>query len=111
MVADPRLFALPHWPEPWPAMRVEQRNSTAYRMCLVASGAFDAAVTLVQKHDWDLAAADLIASEAGCFVGDHTGRPLSSTIGREPIQANLICAAPGLAPLILERVSHIAVPT
>ncbi len=110
MVADPRLFGLAHWPKPWPAMRVEQRNSTAYRMCVVASGDFDAAVTLVQKHDWDLAAADLIATEAGCFAGDHTGSAFAYN-GVRPVQANLICAAPRLAPLILERVSHIAVAT
>src|SRR5688572_14954231 len=29
---DPRLFAHPRWPTPWPEMRVSQRNSTAYRM-------------------------------------------------------------------------------
>lgn len=110
MVADPRLFSLPHWTAPWPEMRVAQRNSTAYRMCLVACGAFDAAVTLMPKHDWDLAAADLIAEEAGCFVGNHTGAPFVYN-GLRPVQANLICAAPGLAPLILERVSHIAAPT
>ncbi|MGH6963836.1 MAG: 3'(2'),5'-bisphosphate nucleotidase CysQ [Phenylobacterium sp.] len=110
MVADPRLFTLPRWREPWPPMRVAQRNSTAYRMCLVASGAFDAAVTLMSKHDWDLAAADLIAGEAGCFVGDASGAAFVYN-GVRPVQANLICAAPGLAPLILERVSHIAAPT
>jgi len=110
MVADPRLFTQPHWPKPWPGMRVEQRNSTALRMCLVAAGVFDAAVTLMQKHDWDLAAADLIAGEAGCFVGNHTGAAFLYN-GVKPLQANMLCAAPGLAPLILERVSHIAAPT
>ena len=110
IVADPRLFTLAHWPRPWPAMRVEQRNSTAYRMCLVGSGAFDAAVTLGQKHDWDLAAADLIAGEAGAFVGNHTGAPFVYN-GVRPVQSSLICAAPRLAALILERVSHIAAPT
>ena len=109
MVADARLFTLPHWPTPWPAMRVEQRNSTAYRMCLVASGAFDAAVTLIPSHDWDLAAADLIAGEAGCFVGNHAGAAFVYNQAR-PMQANLVCTAPGLAPLILERLSHIAAP-
>lgn len=107
MAGDPRLFPHPSWPIPWPQMRVEQRNSTAYRMCLVASGAFDAAVAPVPKHDWDVAAADLIASEAGCFVGDHTGRGFSYN-GPAPLQPSLICATPGLAPLILERVRHIA---
>jgi myo-inositol-1(or 4)-monophosphatase len=107
MVGDPRMFQHPAWPIPWPQMRIEQRNSTAYRMCLVAAGAFDAAVALVAKHDWDLAAADLIATEAGCFVGDHLGRPFAYN-GEKPVQRSLVVAAPELAPLILERVRHIA---
>lgn len=109
MAGDPRLFPHPRWPVPWPRMRVEQRNSTALRMCLVAAGAFDAAVAPVSKSDWDVAAGDLIASEAGCFVGDHTGAAFRYNRAR-PAQASLICAAPALAPLILERVRHIGQP-
>jgi myo-inositol-1(or 4)-monophosphatase len=107
MIGDPKMFQHAEWPTPWPDMRIEQRNSTAYRMCLVASGAADAALAFAPKHDWDLAAADLVATEAGGFVGDHTGqafrynRPLA-------MQRSLVCAAPSLAPLILERVRHIA---
>jgi myo-inositol-1(or 4)-monophosphatase len=109
MVGDPRMFTHPSWPRPWPAMRVEPRNSTAYRMCLVASGDFDAAIALVAKADWDLAAADLIAREAGAFVGDHQGHGFVYN-GENPAQKSLLCATPGLAPLILERVRHIAIP-
>ena len=107
MVGDIRMFQHPAWPTPWPPMRVEARNSTAYRMCLVASGAFDGALALVRKSDWDLAASDLIASEAGAFVGDHRGQPFAYN-RPEPWQPSLLCAAPRLAPLILERVRHIA---
>jgi myo-inositol-1(or 4)-monophosphatase len=107
MVGDPRMFKHPAWPIPWPEMRVEPRNSTAYRMCLVAAGAFDGALALVEKSDWDLAAADLIATEAGCFVGDHLGRPFAYN-GPRPAQHSLVVAAPRIAPLILERVRHIA---
>ena len=107
MVGDIRMFQHPAWPTPWPPMRVERRNSTAYRMCLVAAGAFDGALALVRKSDWDLAAADLIASEAGAFVGDHLGQPFRYN-RPEPWQPSLLCAAPRLAPLILERVRHIA---
>jgi len=107
MVGDIRMFQHPAWPTPWPPMRVESRNSTAYRMCLVASGAFDGALALARKHDWDLAAADLIASEAGAVVGDHLGEGF--TYNRpNPWQRSLLCAAPRLAPLILDRVRHIA---
>lgn len=109
MVGDARMFAHPSWPAPWPDMRIEARNSTAYRMCVIASGAFDATLALVPKFDWDLAAADLIAREAGAYVGDHLGRPFVYN-GVKPAQPSLVCAAPRLAPLILERVRHIALP-
>lgn len=109
MVGDARMFRHPEWPTPWPDMRIEARNSTAYRMCLVAAGRFDAALALVAKADWDLAAADLIAAEAGAFVGDHTGAPFAYN-RRIPAQPSLLCAAPALAPLIMERVRHIAIP-
>ena len=106
MVGDPVVFGHWSWPEPWPAMRIEQRSSTAYRMCLVASGDFDAAVAPLRKSDWDVAAGDLIAREAGCFVGDHTGEGFRYNRAR-PSQASLICCTQALAPLILERVGHI----
>lgn len=106
MVGDPLVFGHWSWPQPWPPMRVEQRSSTAYRMCLVAAGDFDAAVAPVRKSDWDVAAGDLIAREAGCFVGDHTGEGFRYNRAR-PSQASLICATPALAPLILPLVRHI----
>ena len=107
MIAHPKMFRHEDWPKPWPDMVIARRNSTAYRLCLVASGAADATVTFAAKHDWDLAAADLIAGEAGAYVGDHTGRPFTYNQA-VPMQPSLVCAAPALAPLILERVRHIA---
>jgi myo-inositol-1(or 4)-monophosphatase len=106
MTGNVELFSHPRWPKPWPAMRIRWRSSTALRMCLVASGRFDAAVVPAMKHDWDVAAGDLIAREAGCWVGDHHGRGFRYN-GVKPAQASLVCAAPALAPLILERVRHI----
>ncbi|WP_340645187.1 3'(2'),5'-bisphosphate nucleotidase CysQ [Phenylobacterium sp.] len=107
MIGDERMFLHPSWPEPWPSMRIEARNSTAYRMCLVAAGTFDAAIAIVRKSDWDLAAADLIAREAGAYCGDHLGKPFAYNQAN-PSQPSLVCAAPRLAPLILNRVGHIA---
>ena len=66
-VGDARLIEGPHWAEPWPSVRFEKRNALAYRMALVAAGAFDAAIALTPKWDWDVAAGSLIAEEAGCF--------------------------------------------
>jgi myo-inositol-1(or 4)-monophosphatase len=109
MAGDPNLFRSPRWPRPWPPMRVESRNSTALRMCLVAAGVFDAAVAPVAKADWDVAAGDLIASEAGCFVGDHTGAGFSYNRA-DPRQRSLVVATPALAPLILAQLRPIGQP-
>lgn len=109
MLGDARMFLDPRWPSPWPPMRVETRNSIAYRMCLVASGAFDAAVALSAKNEWDLAAADLICAEAGALVTDHRGRSFVYN-DANPRAPSLVCAAPAVHPLILRRVEHIELP-
>jgi len=109
VLADERLFTHPVWPEPWPPLRITQRNALAYRMALVAAGTFDAALSMTRKHEWDLAAGALIAAEAGAVVSDHKGRPL---VFNTPAAAcpSLVCAAPGLAPLILARTRPIDLP-
>jgi myo-inositol-1(or 4)-monophosphatase len=58
---------------PWPPMHVQNRNSVAYRLVLVADGGADASVSLTSKRDWDLAAADVILSEAGGRLTDASG--------------------------------------
>lgn len=109
MLGDAAMFVHPAWTRPWPAMRVESRNSIAYRVCLVAAGAFDAAVALSPKSEWDLAAADLIRAEAGACLTDHRGQGFryNRPIPRVP---SLVCANTTLQPLILERVGHIDLP-
>ncbi len=110
VLADARLMEGPHWPEPWPPMRYEKRNALAYRMALVASGAFDAAIALTPKWDWDVCAGALIATEAGARVSDHHGRPWLFNRA-DPRQASLVCAAPALHPLILRRTGPIPLAT
>ena len=53
------------WRQPWPKLNISQFNSVALRICLVASGRFDFTITTRRKREWDLAAADLIVTEAG----------------------------------------------
>ncbi len=110
MLGDETMFAHPAWAEPWPPMRIEARNAIAYRMALVASGAFDAAVALSPKHEWDIAAGALIAHEAGATVCDHKGRPLGFN-GPSASCPSLVCCAPALAPLILARTRPIDLPS
>jgi myo-inositol-1(or 4)-monophosphatase len=110
MLGDAKMFAHPAWPKPWPPMQIEQRNAIAYRMALVACGAFDAAVAMSPKYEWDLAAGVLIANEAGAVAVDHKGRDLCfNTPGA--LCPSLVCAGPALAPLILAMTQPIELPT
>ncbi|MEL6503881.1 MAG: 3'(2'),5'-bisphosphate nucleotidase CysQ [Pseudomonadota bacterium] len=51
--------------------------SLAYRIAMVASGALDGALARGSAKDWDLAAADIIAQEAGARLTDMDGEPLA----------------------------------
>lgn len=106
VLGDARLMEGPQWPEPWPVMRFERRNSIAYRLALVGAGAFDAAIALTPKWDWDVAAGALIATEAGARVSDHHGRPWRFN-RPDPRQASLVACAPALHSLIIRRCAPI----
>ena len=110
MLSDRAMLEHPAWNNPpnrpWPPMHIETRNSVAYRMALVASGAFDATLALSAKRDWDMAAADLIVREAGGAMTTHTG-DIPRYNGVHAIQPSLIAAAPALHAQILSRVGHI----
>jgi len=86
---------------PWPPMHVQNRNSVAYRVVLVADSSVDASVSLTAKRDWDLAAADVILHEAGGLLTDTSGAAL---IYNRPVtkQASLIAANPALHAQIVE---------
>lgn len=56
---------------------VDQPNSIALRMAMVASGDADLLATLRWGYEWDIAAAGLIAREAGAAVTDAFGKPLN----------------------------------
>jgi len=86
----------------WPPMHVENFSSIAYRVALVAAGRFDAMVSLTSKRDWDLAAADIILTEAGGRLVGADGLPLA--YNRAPaLQGATIAAGPGLIqPLLAE---------
>lgn len=56
---------------------VEQPNSIALRIAMVADDRADLVATLRWGYEWDIAAATLIAREAGAEVSDAFGRPLA----------------------------------
>lgn len=106
VLASAQMFRDLHWPEPWPPMRIENRNALAYRMSLVAAGAFDAAVAFTPRWDWDVAAGALIAAEAGGIVTDHHGEPWRFN-RPDPRQPGMVCSTAALHPLIIARTRHI----
>ncbi|MGY6534391.1 MAG: 3'(2'),5'-bisphosphate nucleotidase CysQ [Pararhodobacter sp.] len=65
-----------NWPGGVPRVARHFRPSLAWRLALVGEGAFDAMVTLRDTWDWDIAAAALIAAEAGARVTDRFGGAL-----------------------------------
>jgi myo-inositol-1(or 4)-monophosphatase len=107
MLGDKAMFNHPAWPQKWPVMEISQRNSIAYRMCLVACGQFDAAIALSAKNDWDLAAAHVIVSEAGGLATTHLGEEFAYDHAI-PRQKSLVVASKPLHPLLIRRVNHVA---
>jgi myo-inositol-1(or 4)-monophosphatase len=65
------------WPGGVPQVDRHFRPSLAWRLALVGEGAFDAMITLRDAWDWDIAAAALIATEAGASVTDRAGGRLA----------------------------------
>lgn len=106
MAAFEPMFRHPAWREPWPPMHVVQRDSVAYRLALVASGAVDAALGLNSKSDWDLAAADLIVHEAGGRVSSHDGQMLISNTAQTSHQS-FIAAGPQMYEALFTRVDQL----
>ena len=102
MVGYPRKFRRLGWPE----MNCRIVNSMAYRMALVASGQAHAALAFTPKSDWDVAAAQLIASEAGAVVTNIRGEAPSYD-GETTSGFGVICAGPTLHALLIERVKPV----
>ena len=99
----------PAWPRPWPTMEIGKRASIAYRMALVANGAYDAMMAFSSKYEWDTAAGTLIVQEAGGVVTAHTGAPHVYN-QRVPTHRSIICAGPELHAAIMERTASIKLP-
>lgn len=106
LLAEKKLMDSAHWADPWPAsMTSETRASAAYRMALVASGEFDATLSLTQKSDWDLAAGDLIVHEAGGVVTTRESDLLIYN-RQNVVHGSVICAGPQLHTRIVLRLNE-----
>ncbi|QYK42056.1 MAG: 3'(2'),5'-bisphosphate nucleotidase CysQ [Paracoccaceae bacterium] len=91
-----------HWPGGVPPLRRAFRASLAWRLCLVAEGAFDAMLTFRPTWEWDAAAGCLIAAAAGAAATDADG--LAPAFNRRDPRVNgLIVAAPGVHAALMAR--------
>lgn len=83
-----------------PPMRREFRSSLAWRLCLVAEGAFHSALSTRLCWEWDIAAGSLIAERAGCQVSDLAGHALQFNSPRAMTEG-IVVAPPGLHGQVL----------
>ena len=74
---------------------VYKPNSIALRIAMVASGEADLVATLRWGYEWDIAAAALIAREAGAAVSDAHGNTLAYN-KRDPRAFGLLVSAPAI---------------
>ena len=111
LITNEGMIDHPSWPEPWPNVVIARPkpNSTLLRMALVATGEWDATVTLAGKSDWDLAAGTVLVEQAGGTVTTHKGELL--VFNQEvPAQRSVIAAGAGLHPLLVRRTEFVGIP-
>jgi myo-inositol-1(or 4)-monophosphatase len=81
---------------------IPKPNSIALRIALVAAGEADLVATLRWGFEWDIAAAALIAAEAGATVSGALGQPLAfNSAGGEAFGA--LVATPAIHAAAVER--------
>lgn len=76
LAAKPAMLA-DHWDlAAIPTFKRSYRPSLAYRLSLVAQGRYDGMLTIHPTWEWDIAAGNLIVTEAGGGASDRTGKTL-----------------------------------
>lgn len=102
MLTAKSTLAPDHWPGGVPVLTRHFRAGMAWRMCLVAEGAFDAMLTLRPSWEWDIAAGALIAARAGARVSDRHGQDLRFNAA-DPRSAGVLVASPDLHADLIAR--------
>lgn len=86
-------------------VRVDKPNSIALRIAMVAADEADLLATLRWGWEWDIAAAALIAREAGAAVTDAFGAPLNYN-KRDPRAFGVLVTAPAIHTAAVERLAE-----
>ena len=84
---------------------VEKPNSIALRIAMVADDRADLVATLRWGFEWDIAAATLIAREAGAQVSDAFGHPLAYN-KHDPRDFGVLVCSPGIHEAAVERLAE-----
>jgi myo-inositol-1(or 4)-monophosphatase len=84
--------------------RVEKPNSIALRIAMVAADEADLLATLRWGYEWDIAAACLIAREAGAAVSDAFGAPFDFN-KPDPRAFGLLVTAPAIHAAAVARLA------
>ena len=101
LIASKKAFDWHGWLDDVEGAKFSHVNSIAYRMVKVASRHADASLSLTEKSDWDIAAADLILSEAGGITTTTRGDEL--IYNRKSInQINVISSGKKFHPKLME---------
>jgi myo-inositol-1(or 4)-monophosphatase len=95
-------------PEDTDLQLVDQPNSIALRMAMVAADEADLLATLRWGYEWDIAAAGLIAREAGAVVTDAFGQPLNYN-KHDPRAFGVMVASTGIHEAAVDRLADRAV--
>lgn len=101
LLATKPIFDPKHWPGGVPEASRHFRPSLAYRLALVAEGAFDGMLTLRDTWEWDIAAGVLLVTEAGGTTSDAHGKPLRFN-NPHPQTSGVIAAPDGLRCSLLD---------
>ncbi len=84
---------------------VEKPNSIALRIAMVADDRADLLATLRWGFEWDIAAASLIAREAGAQVSDAFGQPLAYN-KHDPRDFGVLVSSPGIHEAAVARLAE-----
>jgi myo-inositol-1(or 4)-monophosphatase len=102
LIANPSALKPQHWREPLPVVERLSVPSLALRLAYVAEGWCEGAFALSYKHDWDLAAGDVIVREARGIMSDLDGAALRYS-ECQPLRRGFIAATPGIHAALLAK--------
>ena len=87
---------------------VPKPNSIALRMAMVAANEADVVASIRWGSEWDIAAASLIAQEAGAMVTDALGQPFVFNRA-DPTSVGILCCCPAIHEEGVERLRERAI--